>query len=229
LSAGHGGPANIGAVHRDALGNVDLVEKDLNLEIARRIGELLRAAGYETLLIRDGDYSLSTASSGDFGESVRAESQARADLANEAGADIIIAIHFNGSEDPGQSGTGVYYNPDRDFGEANRVLATSLYDALLDRLRALGHHAGEHGVLDDGLTAAAALTGTGHTYLLGEAPGFRVTTMPGAIVEALFLTNDADAAFLTRDEGRQAIAEAYVDGIERYFDWLAAGGATPTP
>ena len=222
ISAGHGGPDNIGAAHQDAQGQTDLVEKDLNLDVARRLDALLRAAGYRTVLIRDGDYSLAPAAPGDFAATVRAESQARADIANEAGADIILAIHFNGSDDPAQSGTEVYYNPDRPFGEASGVLATSIYDAIIARLHELGYDTRRRGVLDDGGTAAAGLTGEGHTFLLGETPGFRSTRMPGMIGEALFVSNDTEAALLQRDDVRQAIAQAYKDGIDTYFAWLDA-------
>ncbi len=76
--------------------------------------------------------------------------------------------------------------------------------------------------MNDTQTAAAALTGQGHTFLLGESPGFRVTTMPGMIGEALFLTNEQDAELLRSDNVRQAIAEAYKTGIERYFTWLTS-------
>jgi N-acetylmuramoyl-L-alanine amidase len=221
ISAGHGGPENVGAVHRNAEGEVDLVEKDLNLDVARRLDELLRAAGYGTVLIRGGDYTLATTVPGDFAATVRGESQERADIANAAGADIILAIHFNGGE-PEQAGTAVFYDPDRAFGDESRMLATSIYDALIDTFLRLGYDAPQNGVLNDSMTAAAELTGTGHTFLLGESPGFRTTQMPGMIGEALFVTNDAEAALLRRDDVRQAIAQGYKDGIDAYFAWLSA-------
>jgi N-acetylmuramoyl-L-alanine amidase len=222
ISAGHGGPDNIGAVHKNAQGQVDLVEKDLNLAVARRLDALLRAGGYRTVMIRDGDYSLATTVAGDFAQTVRNESQARADKANAAGADIILAIHFNGGE-PSQSGTAVYYDPDRSFGEQSKVLATSIYDAIIARLHAIGYDTQPRGVMNDSATAAGALA-RGHTFLLGEAPGFRSTQMPGMIGEALFVTNDSEAALLQRDDVRQAIAQAYKDGIDQYFSWLSAQG-----
>jgi N-acetylmuramoyl-L-alanine amidase len=220
ISAGHGGPDNIGAVHKDAQGQVDLVEKDLNLDVARRLGQLLRSDGYRTVLIRDGDYSLAATVAGDFAQTVRNESQARADKANAAGADIILAIHFNGG-DPSQSGTAVYYDPDRSFGEESKVLATSIYDAIIARLHAIGYETQPRGVLNDSATAAGALA-RGHTFLLGESPGFRPTQMPGMIGEGLFVTNDTEAALLQRDDVRQEIAQAYKDGIDQYFSWLSA-------
>jgi N-acetylmuramoyl-L-alanine amidase len=220
ISAGHGGPDNVGAVHKNAQGEVDLVEKDLNLDVSRRLDQLLRAGGYRTVLIRDGDYSLTPAVPGDFAATTRNESQARADKANAAGADIILAIHHNGSDDPNASGTSVYYNLDRSFGAASGVLATDIYNEIIARLRDAGYDSPPRGVMSDSATAAAALTGTGHTFLLGEVPGFRATNMPGMIGEALFVSNDTEAALLQRDEIRQAIAQGYKDGIDEYFSWL---------
>jgi len=102
------------------------------------------------------------------------------------------------------------------------VLASSIYDAIIARLHELGYDTRQRGVMDDGGTAAAALTGEGHTFLLGETPGFRSTEMPGMIGEALFVSNDTEAALLQRDDVRQAIAQAYKDGIDTYFAWLGA-------
>ncbi len=220
ISAGHGGPDNVGAVHKNAQGEVDLVEKDLNLDVARRLDLLLRAGGYRTVMIRDDDYGLTPAVPGDFAATTRNESQARADKANAAGADIILAIHHNGSNDARQAGTSVYYNPDRSFGAASGVLATDIYNEIIARLRDGGYESPPRGVLSDSATAAAALTGEGHTFLLGDVPGFRPTNMPGMIGEALFVSNDTEAAVLQRDETRQAIAQGYKDGIDRYFAWL---------
>jgi hypothetical protein len=42
--------------------------------------------------------------------------------------------------------------------------------------------------------------------------------MPGAIVEALFISNDGDAAVLASPEGQQAIVTAYENAIVEYFE-----------
>ena len=220
ISAGHGGPQNVGAVHTNTEGAVDLVEKDLNLDVARRLDALLRADGYRTILIRDGDYSLAPPVP-DFNESVRLESQARADIANAAGADIILALHFNGSDDAAQSGTEVYYNPDRAFGDRSRMLATFVDESLLAGIRALGYDTRDRGIMND--ASIGARFDQAHTFLLGEAAGFRPTEMPGVICEPLFVSNDVEAALLQRDDMRQAIAAAYKAGIDRYVRWLEGG------
>jgi N-acetylmuramoyl-L-alanine amidase len=43
--------------------------------------------------------------------------------------------------------------------------------------------------------------------------------MPGAIVEALFVSNEVDAAVLATPEGRAAIVTAYENAIVEYFEW----------
>lgn len=48
-----------------------------------------------------------------------------------------------------------------------------------------------------------------------------ITCEPGPRKKkALFVTNDADAQFLQREEARQAIAQGYFAGIDAYFRWL---------
>ena len=216
ISAGHGGPHNVGAVHKDVQGNADLIEKDLTLDVARRLNAVLQQRGYRTVMIRDGDYSLSSNDTGELTTaSVRAESQARADVANSAHADIVLALHFNGSEDLSQSGTEVYYNPDRSFGQQNVKLAMSVYDALLVGMRGLGYTVHPRGIMND--APIGERYGQAHTFLLGDALGTHTTTMPGLICEPLFLTNAGDAALLNRDGTLQALAVAYADGIDAYF------------
>ena len=51
--------------------------------------------------------------------------------------------------------------------------------------------------------------------------------MPAIIGEALFVTNDADAAVLRSDKGRQAIALGYFQAIRAYFQAAPARAASP--
>jgi N-acetylmuramoyl-L-alanine amidase len=215
ISAGHGGPNNVGAVHHDRLGNVDLVEKDLNLDIARRLDALLRNDGFETVLIRDCDCSVSPAGGAETPEQIRVESQARADIANGHGAEVLVVIHHNGSEEPLLAGTEVYYNPERAFGDKSRKLAYAIHDGLIASLRSLPYDVTDRGVKDD--APIGQRYGQPHTFLFGEAPGFRATQMPGALGEALFVSNDTEAALLQREDVKQGIAMGYRNGIEAYF------------
>lgn len=217
IEAGHGGPSWFGAVGYDADGN-RLIEKDLALDTALRLDDLLREAGFQTLLLRDGDFTLTPFDSADYRPNMIAETQARVDAANGARADVLVSIHFNGSVYAALRGTETYYNPDRSFGAESFALASFVQSELLAALADLGHD-----VIDRGVRNDAEVGGdpeNAHSYLLGTNDGFRPSLMPGIISEALFLSNPDDAARAAEEETRQRLAEAYRDGIAAYFAWL---------
>lgn len=91
IDAGHGG-ADGGC----AKGNV--LEKDINLSIAMHIKEQLNVRGYEVLMTREGDDTISL--------------EERVKLANENGATIYISIHqnFYEKEAPDVKGIETYYS-----------------------------------------------------------------------------------------------------------------------
>ncbi len=217
IEAGHGGPNWFGAAGYDADGN-QLIEKQMALDTALRLDELLREAGFETLLIRDGDYTLTQFDGDNYRPSMIAETQARVDLANARRADVIVSIHFNGSVYLSQRGTETYYNPDRPFGAESFALASFLQAELVGALASLGHDVNDRGVRNDAEVGGDPKNA--HSYLLGTNDGFRPSQMPGVISEALFLSNAGDAARIADEETRQSLAEAYRDGIAAYFAWL---------
>lgn len=218
IDPGHGGVDYSGATHSDATGKVDMIEKDLNLAIALQLEVRLRASGYRTVMTRDGDYSLTTFDPKDYRLSQRRELQARVDIANQAQADIIVSLHFNGLDDHRQSGLEVYYNPDRSFGDDNRALAASVHDALIAAIRGQGYDVKDRGVKNDAQVGGDPQNP--HSYLLGTDSNFRASLMPGIIAEPLFLSNDQDAEQLKKVTVQDAIAAAYVRGIDAYFKWL---------
>jgi N-acetylmuramoyl-L-alanine amidase len=230
IEAGHGGPDWFGAGGYDADGN-QLAEKDLALDTALRLDELLRDAGFETLLIRDGDFTLTPFDGADYRPSMIAETQARVEVANERRADILVSIHFNGSTYTALRGTETYYNPDRPFGAESYALASFVQAELLGALAGLGHDVNDRGVRND--AEVGGDPNNAHSYLLGTNDDFRPSLMPGIIAEALFLSNADDAARAAEEETRQALAEAFRDGVVAYFGWLTPGVPpavlTPTP
>jgi len=225
IDPGHGGIDYSGAAYRDAAGQVTS-EKDLTLDVALRLDALLREAGYQTVLIRDGDYSLTEFDAQDIRGSQRRELQARVDKANEARADILVSIHFNGSDDSSQSGMEVYYNPERSFAEYNWALAAFVHDALARALFRYGYL----GAKDRGIKNDSEVGGdpqNAHSYLLGTNQDFRPSLMPGIIAEPLFLSNEREAKIILNPDFRDALARGFKEGIDAYFAWLQgqlAGG-----
>lgn len=112
----------------------------------------------------------------------------RMQKAIDAGADLFVSVHFNGWTDPSAAGSLVLYPKDFCQPFATR-LASSLARAL-----------GPFGVLPDGLQYRPEM--------------FQHAAMPTATIEPVFLTNANEAALMTNDAVRDAIARAVVDAVD---------------
>ena len=239
LDPGHGGPDDVGAA------NYGVVEKHSNLEMALRVEALLKAQGLRVILTRRADsrsvlYPADGPLSG-FGAS-RADLQARVDLVNAEKADLFISIHSNGSTDGNQKGVEVWYDPNRPFGDKNLRRAQLLLAHVLAELRAYDYRAVDRGLKDDTCFRVRdgrcfplfvlgperetrreeVLRRGGNPEQLGFAPGqevitTRATQMPGALVELLIISNEADAAVLRDEGGRDAMASGIARAVMEFF------------
>ena len=216
VDAGHGGK-DPGAVHNGADGKPDLIEKELGLDVARRLGALLNGQGYAVVYARQTDALLTGFDAANDRESRRAEIQARVDLANNAQADLFISVHFNGFGSKDVSGTEVYYCQDRPFAAKSKALAQLTLDAMVRELAAIGYKTVNRGIHDDFSVQYAGY----HFFALGPAAA-QSSQMPGILGEGLFVTNDAEAALLIKDGTRQAFARAYASAIQTYFTAVPA-------
>lgn len=201
VDAGHGG-YDSGAVHTGRDGRIDLMEKEVNLWIALKLAEMLRQDGYDVHLSRSIDSFMVP------GGSTPIELQTRVDEANRVGADLLVSIHHNGSLNSSLRGTEVYYCGHRGFASNNRRLAWLVQQGLVRNLRQAGYETVDRGIKDEAFL--------GHFALLGPHMP-RTSRMPGILGEALFVSNDADAAALRRADIREAIARGYLEGIKAYF------------
>jgi N-acetylmuramoyl-L-alanine amidase len=222
-----------------------VVEKESNLEMARRVQALLVADGYEVLLTRESDAPAAAQIPGYT--AARSDIQARINLANESGAAVFVSIHSNGSTDPAQKGVEVWYDSARLFAADNLSLAQLLLDNVVAELRRYGYPAENRGLFDGAcfrLRQGRCFT----LFVLGgaretsreeierrggdpEALGFngaasiysQPATMPGALVELLLTSNAADAAVLRDNNGRQAMARGIAAAIEAFLASKAGG------
>jgi N-acetylmuramoyl-L-alanine amidase len=109
IEAGHGGSGT------GAIGLSGLVEKDINLDLSFRLGELCAAMGAEVVQVRDSDRDMTLIE--------------KRDIAIKAGADMLISIHANagGRGYLSVAGTSTYWhNP------FWAPLAQTIYDRLLE-------------------------------------------------------------------------------------------------
>lgn len=118
IDVGHGGrdPGASGKID----GKTVINEKDLNLDIALRLYDLLEQAGVNAILLRDEDIDMSLYS--------------RPEAANELGADLFISIHNNSAEVSTPNGSEVLYYDKvgiEDYGITSKKLAEFINAELI--------------------------------------------------------------------------------------------------
>ena len=110
LDPGHGGEDG------GASGADGTAEKDLNLNVAKTVAEILTAAGYDVRLTRTEDrllYDLYGDLTDYTGHKKTYDLRNRLRFTKEAGAALFVSIHMNKFSDPQYSGLQVYYSAAR--------------------------------------------------------------------------------------------------------------------
>ena len=229
IDAGHGGHDS------GTLGPEGIEEKDVVLDVALRLGKLLKQQlGADVIYTRDDDTFIPL--------------ETRTAIANKAQADLFISVHANSSSDPSARGVEVYYLNFTTAPEAletaareNAVSDQSIYQ-LSDLVKKItlkdkideshefasdvesslysGLASGNEGLKDRGVKKAPFVV------LIGA-------NMPSILAEISFLTNPEDARKLRDPAYRQRIAESLYRGVSRYVSGLsgvrlAQSGHPPT-
>lgn len=115
IDAGHGGADN-------GCSRNGILEKDINLAIAKRVQGKLEDMGYQVIMIREEDTYVAK--------------EDRVKYANECQADIYVSIHQNASEDVNVSGMEVWYKGD-DEQRDNKRLAQLIQQHIVKSTGAL--------------------------------------------------------------------------------------------
>ena len=184
LDAGHGGEDG-GASTASGL-----LEKDLNLDIAFRVKELLEAAGVRVVMTRETDTLLYDKASDYQGRKKALDLAARRKIAEETENAIFISIHMNAYPLPQYGGLQVWYSPHH---ESSANLAKSLQNAAKSHLQPNNNRQ---------IKAASS-----SIYLLPHL------TCPAVLVECGFLSNPADAEQLADEAFRTELAFVIFYGI----------------
>lgn len=218
LDPGHGG-SDPGALTPDGL-----TEKQVTLDVARRVKGLLEEARYTVVMTRDGDRNVSL--------------RERALFANAAKGDLFLSIHVNSIPTADRRGVETYFlgaseDPHvvRLAGEENRESGYALSDfkRLLEEIYVDVRQS-------ESKKLATAVQGSLFGSLRKVNPGLEdrgvkqapfvvlvASEMPGILAEISCISNDEEARRLADPAYRQSIARALVAGIEAY-----TGGA-PRP
>ena len=212
VDAGHGG-WDLGTVGRRGL-----LEKDVVLEIAQRLGKLLESRlGMEVIYTRQDDNYIPL--------------DERASIANQSQADLFVSVHANYSDLPSARGVETYYTnffsapgaKDKDAdSRANASVAPNPVTATLSP-------ADLHERIEQSRRLAASVQRSLYGRLSMQNPGLRdrgikeagfvvltESAMPGILAEVSFVSSPTDEQKLRSDGYREQIAEALYKGIARY-------------
>jgi len=219
IDPGHGG-SDTGAMSPHGL-----LEKDLCLDVAQRLGHLIAAnlEGAEVIYTRQDDSFVPL--------------ERRTDIANRAGADLFISIHANSSDLRYVRGVETYYLNLSSSPESmqlatreNALGLRGLHD-LPDLLQKIARNeksaeskelAGE---IQDALSQRLQLVSRGETNRGVKQAPFIVLTgaqMPAVLSEISFVSNARDENLLQDTEQRERVAEGLYRGIAAYLNNLNA-------
>jgi N-acetylmuramoyl-L-alanine amidase len=217
VDAGHGGHDS------GTLGPGGVQEKDIVLDVALRLGKLLRQRmGADVIYTRDNDTFVPL--------------EQRTAIANKAQADLFISVHANSSSDPTARGVETYYLNFTTSPDALEVAAreNAVSDQSIHELSDLVKKITLKDKIDESREFAADVDTSLYAGLERGNPGLRDrgvkkapfvvligANMPSILAEISFLTNSDDATQLGDPQYRERIAESLYRGVAKYVNGLS--------
>lgn len=227
IDPGHGGH------DPGTMGKKGLREKDLVLDISRRVSKLLVAEGFEVLMTRNKDVFIPL--------------EERTAIANSNGADLFVSIHVNASRSSRPRGVETYYlnlatTPDaaevaarenasttRRLSELNELLQKVMNNSKIEESRELASHVQTQmarGLFKSTRDSRNRGVKTAPFYVLLGAQ------IPSVLIEVAYLSNRQDEQLLKDAAYRNQIAQSIAQGIRSYHSTLvrktSVGAETPT-
>jgi N-acetylmuramoyl-L-alanine amidase len=217
IDAGHGGHDT------GTIGPNGLLEKDVVLDVAKRLGRLLESRlGAEVVYTRHNDTFIPL--------------ETRTAIANRERADLFISIHANSSHDSDARGVETYYLNFTSSPEAlevaareNAVSEKSIHElqdlvkkiAMKEKIDESREFAGD---VQQSLYGGLSLNSAGiRNRGIKKAPFIVLigANMPSILAEISFVSNPTDERKMGTAEHRQRIAESLYRGVSKYVSGLS--------
>jgi N-acetylmuramoyl-L-alanine amidase len=216
IDPGHGGHDT------GTIGPNGLLEKDLVLDVSKRLGKLLEARlGAEVAFTRRDDTFIPL--------------ETRTSIANQESADLFVSVHANSSHDPDARGVETYYLNFTSSPEALEVAAreNAEADKSIHELQDLVKKIALKEKIEESKEFASDVQQSLHSGLAAKTSGVRDrgvkkapfvvligANMPSILAEISFISNPGDEKRLKSADYRQRIAESLYRGIARYVNGL---------
>ena len=187
IDAGHGGEDG------GASSASGVLEKDLNLQIATRLCDLLKSNGVNVVMTRTEDILLYDKTVDYKGRKKALDLAARQKIAEETENCIFVSIHMNAYPQPQYRGLQVWYSPNT---PESQTLASLIQRTVTDALQKENNR--------------QIKRATSSIYLLHHLQ------IPAVLVECGFLSNSEEAALLASEEYQQMLASLLCLAIMEY-------------
>lgn len=195
VDPGHGG------IDPGSKGSTGVTEKEITLEVSRKLKDILTGAGAVVVMTRETDTDLSDPDGGKLISRKRQDLSRRLELAEKHNADVYVSVHVNCFRSgPREHGAQVFYQPGSEQG---KKLAESIQAEMA---RVLGNTDRKAKAVDYYTT--------------------RNSKMPAVIVEVGFISNPKEEKLMC-DPGYQGqLAYGIYCGLVKYFaeNATATGG-----
>ncbi|HBG1231932.1 TPA: N-acetylmuramoyl-L-alanine amidase [Clostridioides difficile] len=179
IDPGHGGSAP---------GNSSggMIEKDYNLNTSLATTEYLRSKGFNVIMTRDTDKTLSLGS--------------RTALSNSLKPDLFTSIHYNGSTNKQGHGVEVFYKLKDKNGGTTKTVATNILNRILEKFK----------LTNRGIKTRVLPSDSTKDYLYV----LRSNDMPAVLVECAFLDNENDMSLINSSAKVKEMGTQIGKGIE---------------
>ena len=187
IDAGHGGEDG-GAIGADGTN-----EKNINLEIALKLNEILTVMGYKTRMVRTTDISIHNESANTLREKKVSDIRNRTAIMDEYVNCLYVSIHQNKYDDSRIWGAQTFYSPND---ETSKALAQFIQTSIVTDIQ----HDNKRMIKESGTSI----------YVLYNA------TKPAVMVECGFISNPNELSQLKTEEYQSKMAFSIMSGIINY-------------
>jgi len=160
-----------------------IAEYEVNLDVAFQLRDALEELGCTVYMTRES-------------HDVDISNQERAVMMNELGADLVLRLHCNGSNNQETNGIGLYVTKTGSIAESSNAAAEALLPAM---------------------TSATGARACG-IFKRDSYTGLNWSTVPCILVEMGYMSNPAEDVKLCSPEYQQKLVQGMVNGICAYFE-----------
>ena len=188
IDPGHGGEDS------GAVADNGVLEKDINLDISKKLCDMLKATGYTVIMTRNDDISIYDKNSNSLRQKKVSDMKKRVEIINSNKNNVLISIHQNKFEQKKYSGSQIFYSKNNDD---SFKLAQNIQHSIKGLIQPEN---------DRELKCAGK-----DIYILNKA------TVPAVIVECGFISNDEELQKLSDENYKLNLAFSIYSGIIATF------------